>query len=83
MASGDPVTSSLTASQKQLPAWDVACSFELLGHGPAKRKVKKLHYKIIGTPQLSKAASHSITFVASKAAGASIGGLLSKISLEK
>jgi hypothetical protein len=32
MASGDPVTSSLTAPQKQLPAWDMASSFELLRH---------------------------------------------------
>src|ERR1041385_1264687 len=53
MASGDPVTSSLTAPQKQLPAWDIACSFELLCDPPARRRMKLQNYisKTIGAPQ--------------------------------
>jgi hypothetical protein len=35
MASGDPVTSSLTAPQKQLPAWGMASSFEFFRHWSA------------------------------------------------
>jgi hypothetical protein len=46
MASGDPVTSSLTAPQKQLPAWDMASSFKLLCRWPAGKaadEIAKLH----------------------------------------